>query len=422
MPREQNTSSSSAEPTIGTIDEQIREIAREGARKLLQRALEAEIESHLNQHADLVTSEHHQAVVRNGYAPRRTIFTGVGPVEIRRPRVDERIAIGVDSSHQRFASGVLPRFMRRTPTIEGAVAVLYLKGISTNDFDMALQAIYGEDVGSLSANTVSRLKEVWYEEYQAWRKSSLSSTEYAYIWADGVYFNARIEGERNCILVVIGAKFNGQKELLAMGDGVRESEASWRELLLEMKGRGMSVDPKLAIADGALAFWKALSQVFPTTAVQRCWVHKTANVLDKMPKGVRPRAKTLVHDIYLAETETQAQKAFDHFCEGYRDRYPKAVETLEKDRELLMTFYRFPASHWKHIRSTNVIESVFATVRLRTYKTKGLGTRNATLAMAFKLTQEAEKRWRRIGGWRLLELVQTGRAFKDGDLVEESAA
>ena len=207
-----------------------------------------------------------------------------------------------------------------------------------------------------------------------------------------------------------------------MGDGVRESEASWKKLLLELKGRGMSVDPKLAIADGALAFWKAFSQVFPTTAAQRCWVHKSANVLDKMPKGVRPRAKTLVHDIYLDETETHAQKAFAHFCEGYRDRYPKAVETLEKDRELLMTFYRFPASHWKHIRSTNVIEIVFATVRLRTYKTKGLGTRNATLAMAFKLTQEAEKRWRRIGGWRLLELVQNGRAFKDGDLVKESVS
>lgn len=302
------------------------------------------------------------------------------------------------------------------------VAVLYLKGISTNDFDLALQAIYGKDAGSLSASTVSRLKEVWYEEYEAWRKSAVSSKEYAYIWADGVYFNARIERERSCILVVLGAKFNGEKELLAIGDGVRESEASWKDLLLELKDRGMSEDPKLAVADGALGFWKALPQVFPSTAAQRCWVHKTANVLDKLPKSVQPRAKTLIHDIYLAETEAKAEKAFEHFCESYRDRYPKAVQTLEKDRDNLLTFYRFPAAHWKHIRSTNLIESVFATVRLRTYKTKGLGTRNATLAMTFKLTEEAAKRWRRIAGWKQLELVQTGRAFKDGELVEQSAA
>lgn len=422
MPREKCIRPRSDEPSVDMIDERIREIAREGARRLLQRALEAEIETHLNRYTDLLTGEHRQAVVRNGHAPKRRVFTGVGPVEIQRPRVDERKASHIDASHERFSSGVLPRFLRRTPTIEGVVAVLYLKGISTNDFDLALQAIYGKDAGSLSASTVSRLKDVWYEEYEAWRKSAVSSKEYAYIWADGVYFNARIEQERSCILVVLGAKFNGEKELLAIGDGVRESEASWKDLLLELKDRGMSEDPKLAVADGALGFWKALPQVFPSTAAQRCWVHKTANVLDKLPKSVQPQAKTLIHDIYLAETEAKAEKAFEHFCESYRDRYPKAVQTLEKDRDLLLTFYRFPAAHWKHIRSTNVIESVFATVRLRTYKTKGLGTRNATLAMAFKLTEEAAKRWRRIAGWKQLELVQTGRVFKDGELVEQSAA
>lgn len=422
MPREKCIRPRSDEPSVDMIDERIREIAREGARRLLQRALEAEIETHLNRYTDLLTGEHRQAVVRNGHAPKRRGFTGGGPVEIQRPRVDERKASHIDASHERFSSGVLPRFLRRTPTIEGVVAVLYLKGISTNDFDLALQAIYGKDAGSLSASTVSRLKDVWYEEYEAWRKSAVSSKEYAYIWADGVYFNARIEQERSCILVVLGAKFNGEKELLAIGDGVRESEASWKDLLLELKDRGMSEDPKLAVADGALGFWKALPQVFPSTAAQRCWVHKTANVLDKLPKSVQPRAKTLIHDIYLAETEAKAEKAFEHFCESYRDRYPKAVQTLEKDRDLLLTFYRFPAAHWKHIRSTNVIESVFATVRLRTYKTKGLGTRNATLAMAFKLTEEAAKRWRRIAGWKQLELVQTGRVFKDGELVEQSAA
>jgi putative transposase len=422
MPREKSIALGPDEPSLERIDEGIWEVAREGARRLLQRALEAEIETHLNRYRDLVTEEQRQAVVRNGYAPKRKILTGVGPVEVRRPRVDERKASELDPGHRRFSSGVLPRFLRRTPTVEGMVAVLYLKGISTNDFDAALQAIYGEEAGSLSASTVARLKEAWYEEYRGWRKSSLSTRQYAYIWADGVYFNARLEGERNCILVVVGAKFNGEKELLAIADGVRESEASWKDLLLELKDRGMSSDPKLAIADGALGFWKALPQVFPSTAAQRCWVHKTANVLDTMPTSVQPRAKTLIHDIYLAETEKRANIAFDHFCESYRDRYPKAVETLAKDRELLTSFYRFPAAQWKHIRSTNVIESVFATVRLRTYKTKGMGTRNATLAMAFKLIKEAQKGWHRLAGCKHLELVREGRVFKDGELVEQSAA
>lgn len=422
MPHNECTPISGIPTSVEEMEDALFKIARAGARRMLQKALEAEIEAHVNTHAGLVDGEGHQAVVRNGHAPERTILTGVGPIEVRRPRVDERKAVKTERSHERFISGVLPRFLRRTPTVEGVVAVLYLKGISTNDFDVALKAIYGEEVGSLSANTVSRLKEVWYEEYGAWRKTSLSANQYAYIWADGVHFNVRVEGERSCVLVVIGAKYNGEKELLAISEGVRESEASWKELLLEMRDRGMVEDPKLAIADGALGFWKALPQVFPATKEQRCWVHKTANVLDKMPKSVQPRAKTLIHDIYQAESEAEASKAFDHFCESYGDRYSKAVETLEKDREQLMTFYKFPAAHWKHIRSTNVIESVFATVRLRTYKTKGLGTRNATLAMTFKLIQEAEKRWRRIAKWRQLELVRAGRVFKDGELVEEQAA
>ena len=416
MPREKSIRSEEEKPTIDGIDEELFRVAREGARKLLQQALEAEIEEHLERHADLRTQEQHKAVVE------RRIFTGVGPVEVRRPRIDERRAVEQDRQHQQFTSGVLPRFLRRTPTVEGVVAVLYLKGISTNDFDAALQAIYGEQAGSLSAATVSRLKEVWYQEYQQWRKRELEASQYAYIWADGVHFNARVEGERSCVLVVIGAKFNGETELLGIIDGVRESEASWKELLLELRGRGMSVHPKLAIADGALGFWKALPQVFPTTKVQRCWVHKTANVLDKLPKALQPRAKTLIHDIYLGETKKGAEKAFDHFCESYRDRYPKAVDCLEGDREALMGFYEFPSAHWTHIRSTNVIESVFATVRLRTYKTKGLGTRNATLAMAHRLIIEARKGWRKITRWQQLELLREGRVFKDGNLVEGSAA
>lgn len=410
------------EQTFESIDDALKHVAREGARSLLQRALEVEIAKHLEQFSDLRTEDGRQAVVRNGYAPQRTIMTGVGSVVIQRPRIDEREAISHDSDHKRFSSGVLPAFLRRTPTVEGIVSTLYLKGISTNDFDVALQAIYGEDSARLSPATVTRLKEAWSDEYHAWRMQSLSTDRYAYLWADGVYFNARIEGDRSCLLVIIGATFNGDKELLAMATGYRESEESWKELLLDLKSRGMSVDPKLAIADGALGFWKALPQVFPTTQAQRCWVHKTANVLDKLPKRVQPRAKTLIHDIYMAETMADANQAFDHFVTAYQDKYPKATATLVKDRDQMMAFYQFPAAHWKHIRSTNVIESVFATVRLRTYKTKGLGTHRATLAMAFKLVQEAQKTWRKITKWQQLELVQAGREFKDGILVEGSAA
>jgi transposase-like protein len=408
--------------SVEEAEQMLFKMARLGAQRMLQDALEKEVEIYLNGHADKTDENGNRAVVRNGHGPKRNILTGVGSVQIFRPRIDERKAVDNDPAHSRFSSGILPRFLRRTPSVEGVVSVLYLKGISTNDFESSLRAIYGDEAGSLSASTVSRLKEAWYGEYEAWRKQRITASQYAYIWADGVYFNARVEGEKNCILVIIGAKYNGEKELLAISDGVRESEASWKDLLLELKDRGMHSDPKLAVADGGLGFWKALPQVFPTTKQQRCWVHKTANVLDKLPKKMRPRAKTLIHDIYLADTRQNADTAFDHFCDSYRDKYPKAVACLEKDREGLMNFYKFPSSHWKHIRSTNVIESIFATVRLRTYKTKGLGTRTATLAMSFKLIQEAEKRWQKITKWQQLELVREGRKFKDGELVEETAA
>ena len=423
MPHSQGTPQERMPTSIEEVESLLIETARSGAQQILQQALEAEIEAHVEANREKLDEDGHRRVVRNGHAPKRTILTGVGPLEVSRPRVDERKAVAADARHELFTSGVLPRFLRRTPSVEGAVAVLYLKGISTNDFDSALQAIYGEQAASLSAATVSRLKEVFTQEYEQWRKEKLSHSRYAYIWADGVYFNARVEGERNCVLVVVGATFNGEKELLAITNGVRESEASWKELLLDLKKRGMSEDPKLAIADGALGFWKALPQVFASTRMQRCWVHKTANVLDKLPKSVQPRAKTLIRDIYQAATEETAVQAFDHFCESYRDKYPKAVACLERDREVMLTFYSFPGAHWTHIRSTNVIESVFATVRLRTYKTKGMGTSTTTLAMAFKLIKEAEKGWRRITRWQQLELVREGRVFKDGELVtKESAA
>lgn len=424
MPKNKSTRDHEELQTIGAVDDAIRQVAQEGARALLQRALESEIESHLRQYDQLITNDGRKAVVRNGHGPQRSILTGIGTVSLRRPRVDERAAVQQNPDHKRFSSSILPAFLRRTPSIDGAVATLYLKGISSNDFESALHAIYGEEAGSMSASTVSRLKNCWDEEYEDWRNRPLSSTRYAYIWADGVHFNIRNgEGDRSCMLVIVGSKFNGEKELLAISEGYRESEQSWKDLLLELKDcRGLELDPKLAIGDGALGFWKALPQVFPTTVAQRCWVHKTANVLDKLPKRLQPRAKTLIHDIYMAETEQEANRAFDHFIKSFEDKYPKAAHTLLKDREQLMAFYSFPAAHWKHIRSTNVIESVFATVRLRTYKTKGMGTAAATRTMAFKLIREAEQRWQRITKWQQLELVEAGRAFKDGLLVEESAA
>jgi len=422
MPYPQSIPPQSEDQTIGTIDDALREIAREGAQSLLQRALEAEIARHLDRYSELLTGENRKAVVRNGFAPERTILTGIGPVRIQRPRIDEREAVRKNPKHEQFTSSILPRFLRRTPSIEGTIATLYLKGISSNDFDDALAAIFGDGVGRLSPNTVSRLKEVWEDELETWRSRDLSGEEYAYIWADGVYFNARLEGDRSCLLVIIGAKYNGDKELLAIRAGYRESEESWTELLLELKDHGLEVDPKLAVADGALGFWKTLPKVFPTTKGQRCWVHKTANVLDKMPKKVQPQAKRMIHEIYMAETEDTANSAFDRFIKTYEDKYGNAVATLVKDRDLLLSFYQFPAAHWKHIRTTNVIESVFATVRLRTYKTKGMGTHKTTLAMAFKLIKEAEKRWQRIAKWQQLELVQAGRVFTNGILVEEAAA
>lgn len=274
----------------------------------------------------------------------------------------------------------------------------------------------------MSATTISRMKRVWEADYEGWRKRPLGSQEYAYLWADGVYFNVRLEQERTCILVVVGANYRGEKELLAVRDGFRESEQSWKELLLELKGRGLEMDPKLAIADGALGFWKALPQVFPTTRSQRCWVHKTANMLDKLPKSMQGRAKGALHDIYRAEGKAQALKAYSQFQKAYQDKYPEAVECLRKDEESLFTFYDFPAAHWLHIRSTNVIESVFATVRLRTAKTKGCGSRLATLTMVFKLLREAQRTWRKLDGSNHLELVHEGRRYVDGLLQKGAAA
>ena len=421
MPAKKCTRIEVLEATAGEIQGVIERIAREGARKLLQAALEAEVDEHLSCYQNFRDPDGHQVVVRNGHAPRRLALTGVGAVSVRRPRVDEREAQGMQG-HQRFTSEILPKFLRRTPTLEGCLATLYLKGVSTNDFSTALEAIMGEAAGGLSATTVSKLKQVWETEYEEWRQRPLQSEEYAYLWADGVYFNVRLEEERSCILVVIGANYQGKKELLAVRDGYRESEQSWKELLLELRSRGLEKDPKLAIADGALGFWKALPQVYSTTRAQRCWIHKTMNVLDKMAKSVRARAASMIRDIYMAESKVSAMKAYQLFCDSFGDKYPKAVACLQDDEGVLFTFYEMPATQWQHIRSTNVIESVFATVRLRSAKTKGCGTRVATLTMVFKLMQEAQKNWRRLQGWKELDLVRRGRRFLDGVLQEERVA
>ena len=417
MPAEKFTRIWGDDATSEELQGTIEKIAREGARKLLQAALEAEVEEHLGQYQQLRDEGGHQVVVRNGHAPRRVVLTGVGAVAVRRPRVDERAAKG-KQGHQIFTSAILPKFLRRSPSLEGGLATLYLKGVSTNDFSVALEAIMGEAAAGLSASTISKLKQIWEAEYEAWRKRPLESEEYPYIWADGVYFNVRLEEERSCILVVIGANYQGKKELLAVRDGYRESEHSWKELLLELKSRGLQTDPKLAIADGALGFWKALPQVYPTTKAQRCWQHKTVNIVDKMAKSVRGRAAAMIRDIYMAESKASALKAYKLFCDSFQDKYPKAVACLQGDEEALFTFYEMPAAHWQHIRSTNVIESVFATVRLRSAKTKGCGTRVATLTMVFKLMQEAQKNWRRLNEWKKLELVRAGRKFVDGVLQE----
>jgi len=393
------------------------EVLRVGAQKLLAQAIDAEVADWIDQHRHVHDLEGHRQVVRNGSMPARTITTGVGPVEVKQPRVHDRRPPG---EKDKFTSKILPPYLRKTKSIEELIPWLYLKGVSTGDFSEALAALVGPDTPGLSASTVTRLKGVWQDEYQAWSRRSLEGKQYVYVWADGVYFNIRLEEDRQCILVLLGATADGTKELIAVSDGFRESEQSWRELLLDCKARGLTIDPKLAVGDGALGFWKALPQVYPTTREQRCWVHKTANVLDKLPKRLQPKAKAMLHDIWQAATRADADKAFDLFVATYEAKYPKASECLRKDRAELLVFYDFPAEHWGHLRTTNPIESVFATVRLRTEKTKGTGTRMACLTMVFKLMESAAKNWRLLNGSSLLRDVIAGVVYLDG--VKENAA
>jgi putative transposase len=387
------------------------DILRDGAQRLLAQAVEAEVAAWIDSHADLKNADGHRQVVRNGRLPQRTITTGVGPIEVQQPRVLDRRAA---DEAEPFSSKILPPYLRKTKSLEELIPWLYLKGVSTGDFHEALTALVGPNCPGLSASTVTRLKTCWEDEFQGWNQRSLEGKQYVYLWADGVHFNIRLEEDRQCILVLMGATADGRKELIAVVDGFRESEQSWKALLLDVKSRGLVVDPKLATGDGALGFWKAIAQVYPKTREQRCWVHKTANVLDKLPKRLQPEAKEKLHRIWMAATKADADQAFDLFVATYQAKYPKATECLAKDRDVLLTFYDFPAEHWIHLRTTNPIESTFATVRLRHRRTKGSGSRVACLTMVFKLMQSASKKWRLLNGSQLLPDVIQGIQFIDG--------
>jgi transposase-like protein len=397
------------------------QLARRGAQQMRQQAIEVEVEEFLQQHQERRGSDGNRLVVRNGHKPARKIVTGAGALEVRQPRVRDNSPNQDERVH--FSSAILPPYLRRSKAIEEFIPWLYLRGISTGDFSEALQTLLGEQAKGLSANVVVRLKEQWSVEYEQWSRRDLTDKQYVYLWADGIYVNVRLEdteNKRQCMLVVMGATADGHKELLAVLDGYRESEQSWYELLVDLKQRGLTLAPKLATGDGALGFWAALRKVFPETREQRCWVHKTANVLNKMPRTVQPRAKADLHQIWMAETRDAAHQAFDQFLAKYQGKYAEACDCLRKDREVLLAFYDFPAEHWRHLRTTNPIESTFATIRLRHRRTKGNGTRKASLAMMFKLAQAAQKRWHRLHGLEQLDLLLAGRIFVDG-LLRDAA-
>ena len=398
-------------------EDPLTEVLQAGAHKLLAQAIDAEVASFLEAYAALVDDAGRRRVVRNGYLPERAIQTGIGPVSVRQPRVRDR----GDGAIQ-FTSAILPRYLRRTKSLEDLLPWLYLKGISTGDFSEALTALLGTQAPGLSAATITRLKEVWQDEMERWQQRDLTAKRYVYFWVDGIYFGARMEEEKQCILVVMGATDTGQKELIAITDGYRESERSWLEVLLDLKRRGLEMGPELAVGDGALGFWKALRQVYGIAREQRCWVHKTGNVLNKLPKGLQKKAKSHLQEIWMAETRKEAENAFDFFLEAYGPKYDKATACLAKDRDALLTFYDFPAEHWKHVRTTNPIESTFATVRLRTYRTKGCLSRKTAMSMVFKLCQSAQKTWRKLNGSNDLAEIIRSVKFVDGERQDRAAA
>ena len=384
------------------------EYVTRGAEKTLQDALEAEVLTYIEQHQHITDDNGHRIVVRNGYLPERTILTTAGRLRIRKPRIDDR------RDGERFTSSILPPYQRRSPAINTLIPALYLKGISTGDFSSALAAITGDNPSGLSPATIVRLKQTWSEEHEEWKRRDLREKRYSYMWADGVYCEVRLGDDRPCFLVIIGATADGKKELIGLMDGERESSCSWKSLLMDLKNRGLHRAPALAVGDGALGFWAALAEVYGETRQQRCWVHKTANVLEKMPKSLQPGAKRKLQEIYMAPTKAEALHAFDQFLKLYGVNHPRACACLEKDKEELLAFYDFPAEHWRHLRTNNPIESTFATIRLRTYKTKGCGSREATTIMVYSLAREAEKGWKQLNGSELFLRLENGARFADG--------
>ena len=387
---------------------------RDGAQRLVAQAVQAEFEEFLARFCGERLEGGRAAVVRNGFQPEREVLTGLGPVAVRIPKARSRA-----EEPAVFRSRLVPPYVRRAKSVDAVLPWLYLHGVSTGNMREALAALLGPEAAGLSAPVVARLKRRWMEEYRLWRRAKLGKERWVYVWVDGIYSGLRAEHERLCALVVIGVNERGQKKLLAIEDGVRESKQSWRELLLELKGRGLAIPPRLAVGDGALGFWAALAEIYPETRTQRCWVHKTANVLNYLPKSLQPKAKAALHEIWMAETRADALIAFNQFVAAFEPKYPKAVECLVKDREALLAFYDFPAEHWMHIRTSNAIESTFATIRHRTERTKGCLTRDGMLSMIFKLGMSAEKNWRRLRGFQWLAKLVEGVKFRDGIEVQQ---
>jgi putative transposase len=400
--------------TPGSIKDSLTELLRQGARGLIERAVEEELQLLLDQYGNVTDLSGRKAVVRNGHLPEREILTGLGPVPVRVPKVRDRSGSGI-----KFNSALVPPYVRKAQCVEAALPWLYLRGISTGDMQEALSVLLGEDAKGLSPAVVSRLKAQWSDDYLAWNRRDLSGERYVYVWADGIYSTLRGEDDRLCLLILIGVNEQGEKRLLALSDGYRESKASWLSLIQDLQAHGLKTPPQLATGDGALGFWAALDEAWPQTRCQRCWVHKTANVLNELPKSIQGKAKAGLHEIWMAETKAQAGKAFDRFVRDFGAKYPKAVEILKKDRAVLLAFYDFPAEHWIHIRTTNPIESSFATIRHRTTRTKNCVSRNTLLGLVFQLALTAEKSWRKLGGFKLLPDVARGARFKDGIAVAD---
>jgi transposase-like protein len=400
------------------IDDPLTDVLRSGARRLLAQAVEMEADDFIAAMKELKLADGRDRIVRHGHGPERSIQTGIGPVPVSRVKIRDRGANG-EADRVRFSSSILPKWARRTRSLDALLPVLYLRGVSTGDFQEALSALVGKDAPNLSPSVITRLTAQWNADYERWQKRDLSARRYVYVWADGVYLQARMEDQAECMLVLIGATPEGKKEVVGFQTGVRESAQSWRELLVDVKRRGLKIAPDIAVGDGALGYWKALDEVVPGTRHQRCWVHKTANVLNKVPLSVQANMKPDLREIYGAPTRAAAEMAIDVFAEKYGTKYDKAVDCLTKDRETLLAFYDFPAEHWDHLRTSNPIESVFATVRHRTVRTKGSLSSNTARLMVFKLVMAAAKSWRRLKGQNQLPKLLAGARFQDGIEVIE---